>query len=167
MFTTARAHLALTFVCFGVALGGCLAGTTEPRRAGPARVCVGECLAGVDPYDAGCDADATTVASAEVVDDAGHTVAKVDLRWSARCDASWARAVRLGGAPGALVANVASAGRRSAFEHPTDGEVWTDMVPGGGECATASAAIRRADRVVFDARAASCAGARADRSSVK
>jgi uncharacterized protein with ACT and thioredoxin-like domain len=77
--------------------------------------------------------------------------------------------VRLGGAPGALVANVASAGRRSAFEHPTDGEVWTDMVPvpGGGDCATAWAAIRRADRVVFVARVASCADARADRSSAK
>jgi hypothetical protein len=113
-------------------------------------------LAGRDPYDAGCTADASTLAKAAAFDPSGHRVATVELRWSARCGTAWARAVRLGAASGTLVAQVQAASLSSTFEHATDGEVWTDMVPASRACATVSGGIRRSDGTLEDARATSC-----------
>jgi hypothetical protein len=118
--------------------------------------CSGACLAGRDPYDAGCVADATTSARASALDASGSPVAVVELRWSERCGTAWARAVRVSPASGALVASVQAAGLSSFFEHATDGEVWTDMVPAPRACATATGGIRSRDGTFEDARATSC-----------
>ena len=121
----------------------------------PGRVSSGS-LAGRDPYDAGCTSDASTIAKAAAFDPSGDGVATVELRWSARCGTAWARAVRVASAGGTLVARVQAAGLSSTFEHATDGEVWTDMVPAPRACATASGGIRRGDGTIEDARVTSC-----------
>jgi hypothetical protein len=113
-------------------------------------------LAGRDPYDAGCSSDASTIARAAAFDPSGHRVATVELRWSARCGTAWARAVRVASASGTLVASVQAASLSNTFEHATDGEVWTDMVPAPRACATVSGGIRRSDGTLEDARASSC-----------
>ncbi len=116
----------------------------------------GASLAGHDPYDAGCTSDASTIAKAAACDPSGNRVATVELRWSARCGTVWARAVRVAPATGTLVARVEAASLSSTFEHATDGEVWTDMVPALRACATVSGGIRRGDGTLEDARATSC-----------
>ena len=139
-------------------LSACSASVPAAGPATPgAPSCTGACLAGRDPYDAGCIADATTTAKAPALDASGNPVAVVELRWSERCGTAWARAVRVPHASGALVASVQSAGLSSSFEHATDGEVWTDMVPAPRACATVTGGIRRLDGVFEDARATSCA----------
>lgn len=131
------------------------------RVAPEVAACLGTCLTGRDPYEAGCIADATTTARAAAVDASGHPIATVELRWSARCGTAWARAVRAPGAPGALVANIEAVGVSSSYEHATDGEVWTDMVAAPRTCATATGGIRNRDGILQDVRASSCDEGRA------
>jgi hypothetical protein len=128
----------------------------QAMAASSAPACAGACLAGQDPYDAGCTADATTTAKASALDASGAPVAVVELRWSGRCGTAWARAVRVAPVSGVLVASVEAVGLSSTFEHATDGEVWTDMVPAPRACATVTGGIRGRDGGLQDVRATSC-----------
>jgi len=159
MTALARRRPLACAIC-ALSLAGCSSRMPEARSAMTegASSCTGVCLAGLDPYDAGCASDAATTASAPAFDTSGHAVAVVELRRSERCGASWARAVRLSGASGALVASVSAVGHSNSFEHATDGEVWTDMVPTARACATATGGIRRHDGVALYAQATTCAG---------
>jgi hypothetical protein len=150
--------LALATAGFLLWLSGCSATVPAGFSAAtsPTPACTGACLTGRDPYEAGCTSDATTTARASAVDASGASVAVVELRWSGRCATAWARAVRLPPASGALVATVQAAGLSSSFEHATDGEVWTDMVPAPRACATVTGGIRLVDGTFEDARATSC-----------
>lgn len=143
-----------------LAAGMCLSACSRMAPSGPvARGCTGVCLSGRDPYDTGCASGAMTVGQAEARDATGQLVAKVELRRSLRCETSWARAVRVPGATGALVATVSAAGSSSSFEHATDGEVWTDMIPSAHACVAATGGVRQRDGAGLDASATTCAGA--------
>jgi hypothetical protein len=83
-------------------------------------------------------------------------MARVEVWRSERCETAWARAVRQSEAKGALVATIRAGGLSASFEHATDGEVWTDMVPAPRGCATATGGVRTHDRAVTDAHADSC-----------
>jgi len=150
--------------CLGlVSLWGCAHPSFFPVSDTTSSVplCRGACLAGRDPYEVGCAADATTVQRADVRNPAGDVVASVELRQSPRCGTGWARALRTPGNGGTLVASVRSAGSASTFEHPSDGEVWTDMVPLlTHACVTATGTIRPKDGVALDAAAEWCGQAR-------
>jgi hypothetical protein len=141
--------LAAFFVGCSPALAAPAASSSPSRRA-PVR------LTGLDPYETGCAADAVTASRAEARDATGALVAFVDLRRSARCGTSWARAVRVANAKGTLLASVRGQASASAFEHRTDGEVWTDMVPAEHGCATATGGIRPVEGASHEAQAAWC-----------
>jgi hypothetical protein len=149
---------ALAPAILGMVLGGCssyLPATaapldTAPSLRSPVR------LAGLDPYDTRCASDAITASKALVRDAAGELLAFVELHRSARCQTIWARAVRVSASSGALVATVRGQGYTSAFEHATDGEVWTDMVPSSRGCAAATGGIRSRGGVVQNAEAVWC-----------
>ena len=64
--------------------------------------------------------------------------------------------MRVPEAKGTLLASVEAAGYTSAFEHATDGEVWTDMVPSARACVTAIGGIRLSDGAIEDVRASWC-----------
>ncbi len=147
----------LPIVCTtcGLLLAAC---SLRPSGAHAARSepCTSGCLAGLDPYETGCASDAATSARARAVDGSGNVVAVVELRRSKRCETVWARAVRVPGASGALVAIVTAPGYESSYEHPTDGEVWTDMIPAPRACVAATGGLRQHDGTALGARAASC-----------
>lgn len=148
--------LAIVCAIGALSLSGCSWRPPLARAVAPERSCTSACLAGLDPYDTGCASDAETSARAPAIDGAGKVVAVVELRRSARCETVWARAVRAAGAGGALVATVSAPGYSSSFEHPTDGEVWTDMVPAPRACAAATGGLRQHDGTTRGVRAASC-----------
>jgi hypothetical protein len=143
-----------------LALAGC-----SPALPGAPAAPAHASLAGLDPYDTGCAADASTTATALSLNPSGTVVARVELRRSERCQTAWARAVRISGARGALVASVHAGGLSSSFEHATDGEVWTDMVPAQRGCATAAGGVRGEDGPGREARATSCNDTTAGRAS--
>ncbi len=145
----------------GMLLAGCSAHTSQALASAPRRApsCTGACLAGLDPYDTGCSSDARTTARAPALDPSGHAVAVVELRRSKRCETSWARAMRVSDASGTLMASISAVGYSNSFEHATDGEVWTDMVPATRACPTATGGIRPHEGQLLRARATSCADA--------
>jgi len=150
----------IVFIFCAAALAGC-AGSL-PRDARPA-TCVGHCLAGRDPYDSDCARDARTVRRAETRDAAGALALFVELQQSDRCRVAWARAVRMQHAPPPLVASVRAGRSSSTFGHAKDREVWTDMVPSGSACVTATATSGEAVGSILDAVATSCGEAPATR----
>jgi len=153
----ARTH-APALALAGLLLGGC-SSQVAPAHA-PVAASSGlprpERLAGLDPYDTGCAADAVLTSRVPALDPHGDVVAFVELRRSGRCETAWGRAVRVASAKGALVASVEARGFSSAFEHATDGEVWTDMVPASGACATVSGGLRVGGGVEQSAHASWC-----------
>ena len=135
-------------------LAGCAPHLSRAPAAASAASPGAPSLAGRDPYDTGCAADARTTATAPTLDASGRVLAVVELRRSDHCQTAWARAVRISGVTGTLAASVRVVGASSSFEHPTDGEVWTDMVPWARACATATGGVRRP--AIQEARATSC-----------
>lgn len=51
-----------------------------------------------DPDAVGCDAGAETVGEAPITDSQGNQLGYVELRWSSRCQTSWARVTSTAGA---------------------------------------------------------------------
>ena len=54
--------------------------------------CYGTGCNGRDPIEMGCHYDAYTVSSTPITTQNGTVVGRVELRWSPRCQANWARA---------------------------------------------------------------------------
>jgi hypothetical protein len=147
--------LALPGAVLSFAVAGCFP-LSPPAPAGATATGGSAALAGLDPYDTRCAAGAVTAARAEARDASGTLVAFVELRRSPRCGTTWARAVRIAPARGILAATIRGQGYTSAFEHPTDGEVWTDMIPSDRGCATATGGVRATDGGRHDATVSWC-----------
>lgn len=98
----------LGIATFGLAalLGGCVAGSPDIDSAededtgeedvgeaeGAVVGCYGEACNGKDPGAMGCEADATTAATSNIVSPFGTVVGTISIRRSTACNAVWARA---------------------------------------------------------------------------
>ncbi len=88
-------------------------------------------LDGKDPKDKHCDTDAYTVekGTAEIKDDSGKVIGKVELRYSPRCKTNWCRVTSLIGAA-SLAGNVKRQSDNFTCEYKLDNTtlMYTNMV---------------------------------------
>jgi hypothetical protein len=115
--------------------------TTSARAAG----CYGADCTGYDPVAMGCSADATTVEEVDIQPGSslpGGESAVIQLRYSAKCGAAWAR-VLANFTTGILVENNQS----DYAEYKTVPNVfsWTDMVNDAGSSVHADACLGNHD----------------------
>jgi hypothetical protein len=107
--------------------------------------CVGDCLAGKDPFATGGSAGARTMKRAHVVTEGGDVIGLVELRYSPLCNTTWARILRTDEKlDGAIVGGISVDRGSTWLSHRAEHAMalWTDMQPiSPGSCAAASAVI--------------------------
>jgi hypothetical protein len=114
----------------------------SPTAATAAAV-VGNASDGADPAVAGCTGDGRLAAVSPMLLD-GRRIGALELRYSTRCAAGWARIYLYLGEPSMLgeVRVKAPDGRMAAFAYPLVNQVavYTDVItPGSGHCLSANA----------------------------
>lgn len=112
-------------------------------------------LDGADPVQAGCTADARLTDKVPIILD-GAQVGALEIKYSPKCAAGWARAYLYPGQPTmmAQVAIRAGDGRAASFGHllVKQTPVYTNViVPGAGGCLEAQAVVSEAGRAPVSA----------------
>lgn len=130
----------------GAAIRSDPAGTAGRTRNKPAAVTVKPAADGADPVVAGCVGDARLADKSPVML-RGRQIGALEMFYSARCAAGWARVFLYPGQPTMLgeVTVEASDGRLAAFANPLIEQVpvYTDVIsPRRGQCLGATTVIR-------------------------
>jgi hypothetical protein len=91
-------------------------------------------LDGKNPTTAGCSGDATTMRSAKLVTKSGVVGGKIELRYSIKCHAAWARITLASDTPN----NYSGNSNKAVIHRNTDGKEYSCSVPvKGTSCYTA------------------------------
>ena len=111
---------------------------------------------GADPKQSGCAADASSIATAKVVEPSGTVYGTIELRYAKACQAAWARYTpsTTGPQPTTVTISISRPqpiGNAAVTFIVHDGAIYSDLELFKGGCLQATAAVISNDRVVATA----------------